>query len=699
MENWYRIQSALLAAIICAALAIHVLLRGQRLPLFSRFAWFNLNLVTWFLVEALTVSEALGPRLAAGAQGLVGGMLPYTCFGFFAEFADDQSRFARVSRRLLLALSTALVAFAVLAWPPQLEMRLALLAGGVVLALLMSILVMVRRLGQVASRVDRTRLKVLLAAGGLVFSLALAEYLPGLGTSSVGNILVAVYMYFIFQVITLRRVLDLFEFLGRFVVLAGFAIVISLIYALLVGWWRHDLGLFLFNTTIATIVVLILFDPLRNFVEDKLNELVFREKFEFTKQAESLRAGLASVIDVRALSDVVLRRLEASRRVTHAGVYLLDEDGLAYANLGFVGTEPPARLDAISARPFLTRLTEDKLVTIENLESERDELNKSGTAQDQAQVEVLDAMIQTMEELQSALTIAFVSGEQLLGFLNVKDERLRGAYSTEEIKALVALGAQATITIENSRLFDRIRERDRLAALGEMAAGLAHEIRNPLGAIRGATTLLKEDPEQGTVYLGIIEEEVDRLNSVVSQFLSYARPLKGNLDPVDVNQVLERTLTLLKAQDSNSTIEYISAPNLPSIRSDPELLRQVVLNLARNAVEAMGDTGGNLTITSALTWRRPAPAATRAPGQDRVAYIRLRFQDEGPGMPTEVLQRLFIPFYTTKPNGTGLGLAICQRIVRSLGGTIEVSSRVGDGTTFSIYLPVQETSSRTTTST
>jgi signal transduction histidine kinase len=696
VEDWYRIQSALLAAIVCAALAVNVLLSRERNRLLGWFALFNLNLVAWFLTDALVVSEALGVTWGHGAKGVVGGLIPATLVGFFAAFAALEDRAAVLTRRASVGASLLLVASAIAGWPEALEARQSVLFGAVLVAILCSMAIVYRRYRTVQSRVDRARFKVLVIAGAIVLLLSLFEYLPTLQYASVSNILTAIYMFFLFQVITLRRLLDLFEFLGRFVVLAGFAVVLSVIYAALVGWWRHDMGLFLFNTLIASIVVLILFDPLRSFVEDKLNELVFREKYEFTRQTELLREDMQSIISLQALADAILRRLEASRRVTHASVYVLEEDGRAHARLGYLATEPPPRLDAVAARPFLTRLFEEKLLAVENLEAERAQLARQGTVEEQASAQVMDTVLQTVTELHAALVVGFVSGDQVMGFLAIKDERLRAAYSSEEIKAIVQIAAQTTIVIENSRHFDRIRERDRLAALGEMAAGLAHEIRNPLGAIKGAAQLLtgtSSDAERNA-YLEVIVEEVNRLNGVVSQFLSYARPMKGQLDPVDVNLVLERTITLLAAENHPCKVELVAAPNLPSIRSDPELLRQVALNLARNAIEAMGDKGGSLTISTQLAWRRPA---AQGMGKDRVAFVRTRFVDTGPGMPPEVMARLFIPFYTTKQGGTGLGLAICQRIVRGLGGAIEVSSRVGEGTTFNVYLPVSDASTRTST--
>lgn len=685
MESWYRIQSGLIAAVICIALAVSVLLRRRSHVLFRRFAWFNLNLAGWFLVDALTLSEVLSLRMGLSARAMIASLLPATCIGFFVGFAAEVTRLTKTVRRFAVVLSVLLVTAVVVGWPVSPVWQQWVIFGGLMTSLLLALGQMGFRLRNLESRVDQTRLKYVIVAGLVVFALLALEFVPGLEASAPSRILTALYMLFLFQVVTRRRILDIFEFAGRFVVMSGFAVVLGLIYVLLVAWWRYDLGLFIFNTAIATIVMLIVFDPLRSLVEERLNQLVFREKFEFTKQAEGLRNAMATVIDVRVLAKLIMDHLERSRRVTHASMYIREEDGLSYRRQGHVGTPPPEGLDAIQARPFLDRLLESQLLAIENLMVERDELRKGGVIEDQARVEVIEAVIANMEECQSSLSIGFISEGQLLGLLSVRDERLREAYASDEIKALVAIAAQATITIDNSRLFDRLRERDRLAALGEMAAGLAHEIRNPLGAIKGAAQLLDEDKADGAEYLQVITEEVNRLNGVVSQFLTYARPFKGTREGIDLNGVLERSVTLVNAEEHPCEVSLETATELPNIHSDAEMLRQVILNLARNAIEAMGEEGGKLRISTSQIQRRSANTMGQ---QEPMELVRIRFEDEGPGIPPEVLERIFIPFYTTKTGGTGLGLAICQRIIRSLGGSIEVSSRVGEGSTFTILLPV-----------
>ena len=276
--------------------------------------------------------------------------------------------------------------------------------------------------------------------------------------------------------------------------------------------------------------------------------------------------------------------------------------------------------------------------------------------------------------------------EEVYGMLCVRDDRIRDAFSPEEVQLIRGLAAQASIAIENSRLYQRLRQRDRLATLGEMAAGLAHEIRNPLGAIKASAQFLAEpdsgeeqvDPE----FLDIIVEEVDRLNRVVSSFLDYARPSSGDPTPTDVNLLVKRTLTLLE-KDFDGRIDVVTSlgADLPRVRIDAEQLRQVVINLCGNAAQAM-ETQGRLTVRTAERFRTVDGHARR--------WVELAVTDTGPGIPKRVLQNLFVPFVTTKDRGTGLGLAISQRLVNGAGGHIEVRSHPGVGTTFFVRLPAAE---------
>jgi signal transduction histidine kinase len=269
----------------------------------------------------------------------------------------------------------------------------------------------------------------------------------------------------------------------------------------------------------------------------------------------------------------------------------------------------------------------------------------------------------------------------------VRDERLRDAFSPEEVLLLRGLAAQAAIAIENSRLYRRMKERDRLAALGEMAAGLAHEIRNPLGSIKASAQFLAEpghedDPQPAREFLDIIVEEVDRLNRVVSSFLDFARPSKGDPMPTDVNSAIQRTMQLLAPECNDADVKWSMSleDSTPPVRIDVEQLRQVLINLVQNAIQAMG-SGGELYITTAVREKQDVFGAVRR-------WVEIRVSDTGPGIPKRVLSHLFVPFVTTKDRGTGLGLAISHRLVTAAGGHIDVRTHEGVGSTFVIELPV-----------
>jgi two-component system sensor histidine kinase HydH len=229
---------------------------------------------------------------------------------------------------------------------------------------------------------------------------------------------------------------------------------------------------------------------------------------------------------------------------------------------------------------------------------------------------------------------------------------------------------------ELRQLKAEIARSQRLASIGSLAAGVAHEIRNPLSSIKGFATYFREklrgSPED-TRTADIMIQEVERLNRVVRQLLDLSRPMEMKKVPTSVGSLIEHTLKLteLQARKKGVSIKTDIAPGTPDAVVDPDRIKQALLNLCLNALEAM-KAGGILT----LTLRR----------QDE-RTLRIGISDTGPGISREEMDRIFDPFYTTKTSGTGLGLAIVHRIVEAHGGEIRVTSETGGGTTFTILLP------------
>ena len=247
--------------------------------------------------------------------------------------------------------------------------------------------------------------------------------------------------------------------------------------------------------------------------------------------------------------------------------------------------------------------------------------------------------------------------------------------SDGELLGLVGIFQDLT---ERRQIEARLRQADRLAAVGQLAAGLAHEVRNPLAAISGSIQLMKEEGSAAPPYLlDIVLRESDRLKLVTGQFLDFAYPRQGSETQCDLVAVLEETVLLLEKRSdvaSSVDVSFQGVPEPVVVAADPDQLKQVLWNLSLNAIQAMPG-GGRLTFD-----------VRRHVSGNGVAWAAVELTDTGPGIPSEEVDRIFDPFYTTKPGGTGLGLAIARKIIDNLGGRIEVVSREGDGTTFKVYL-------------
>lgn len=240
-------------------------------------------------------------------------------------------------------------------------------------------------------------------------------------------------------------------------------------------------------------------------------------------------------------------------------------------------------------------------------------------------------------------------------------ERMRGVILKHETELLTA----------------QISHHGKLAVAGELAAGIAHEIRNPLAAVRGFIQLLRQRLSQAQMsteirYADYILDEIDRANQILNDFLAMTKPIKDQKQLVNLGELLSDLVQLVKHQAvlKGVKLQVELAENTPPVWAKSEALKQVFLNLFSNALHATPE-GGSITLVSQL----------------ESGHIRVDLQDTGEGIPPGQIQRIFEPFYTTKSGGTGLGLAICREIVTEHGGMIVAESELGSGSTFSVRLP------------
>lgn len=240
---------------------------------------------------------------------------------------------------------------------------------------------------------------------------------------------------------------------------------------------------------------------------------------------------------------------------------------------------------------------------------------------------------------------------------------------------------------EQRRIEAQLIRAGKLGALGEMTAGIAHEIKNPLHALKGTAEILRDAIPEGVPERRMLElhiEEIDRLGQTADRFLSFARPIPASLRPVDPRSVIDRVVSLVSTQARKEGVGTVvatdGAADPPKVMGDPDLLAQLLLNIALNGVQAMAPGGGG-TLTFSL-------GAERQGGK---GFVRVRVANTGPPIPEGDLERIFDPFTTTKDGGTGLGLSICSRIADEHEGTLSVRNLpAGEGVEFSLSLPIAE---------
>lgn len=547
-----------------------------------------------------------------------------------------------------------------------------------------------------ALRVEKTRIRYLQAVLGSAVVFTLAEQLArGLGSpvdpahlslASRGValqgaippfsvVLAGIALYFLFHSVKAYRLLDLQEVFSRAAILLASALLLLLVDGI-TFIWVDTFTVYPFHSTfqifLASLMFLASYDPLRESISYATNRVLNQRGQQLADALDHMRARIPKAIHIEALIPEVLDPLHASGRVPACSVYLWDPHLDAFRLAGHRGRHEQEPIEAVSTLPFTAGFAAGSPWYIRAAIQRR----ARADAEQAERLALMDAM-------NADLTLPFFSSGAVIGWLHLSHEGWSDGFSLDEMQRLSDIAQLVSVVLSNIQDFEALEQAHRLAALGRMSAGLAHEIRNPLAGVKGAAQYLQgeELPEASKDMLQVIIDEVNRLDIVVSQFLDYARPVELNLQNDHVNSVVAHALTLTRARGAPNAIQISEdlAGDLPAFPIDATRLSQVLLNLIHNALQAMPD-GGALTVRTRLQKTRAGDP-----------QLELAVEDTGRGIPMDSLDDIFIPFFTTRDEGTGLGLPICQRIAEAHGGHLDVHSAEGRGTTFLLRLPIPTT--------
>jgi signal transduction histidine kinase len=693
----------LVTAILSIALGIFVLRRNKSsvnwtfaLCCFLTGYWQT----CWTLLFNVSDEGAATVLARLGYSGIT--FIPIVFFHFIVEFTQNPA--LRKVSRLFYALGGC---FLILAWTGPLYVAGVYQyswgfypkAGAlhwVFLALLATMLGLgSRALFAYRRAVSEQRLKVnqinYVIVSTIIYSVASIDFLANYGARfyPLGmlftNLQVAIITYAIVQ----YRLLDINVALKRSLI-SGLILAALLVpcYLIIIASQQFAFGSVSLSFSLLTLALLVtaafMFPRFRFVGEEALERALFKKNTDHRDALLKSSREMVSVVDMNELSERLVRATSRAVDSDKAALYLYDSAKSRFSLTSIVGIDNPRHFsDPVLGRndPLVRALSGSRECFV------REELAMTRAGNDKAQV------AERMIQLGAEVSVPIMSKNKLAGVLNLGRKGDGKIYSSEDLEFLSTLANQAAIAIDNARLYENLkqsqltlRRADRLSSLGMLTAGLAHEIRNPLVAIRTFTQLLPErydDPEFREVFQSLALKEVDRICGLINDLLSFARPSRPNVAEENLNEIVDGVARILESQakDKDVTIAREFSPDLPRAWFDREQLKQVFMNLILNAIQAMRD-GGSLVIATRVS----------SDGDGSASYpcVQVEVRDTGIGIPQENLEHIFDPFFTNKDGGSGLGLSISNQIIEEHGGRILVKSKIKEGTSFFVNLPLDK---------
>ncbi len=489
------------------------------------------------------------------------------------------------------------------------------------------------------------------------------------------------------------RLLDIEIIIKRTTVYFGLVIIITSIYTFVILIPQQ----FILNAgnsrpiifiIIAAVISAITMVPLRDWLDSVTDRVFFQRKYDYYLVLEKLARELNSVLKLSEILNVVSATLLNEMHLRNVGIYLRERSDttiyLCHTKDGETADLLPEQIG--EGNPLLEYLLEKRqLIETGEFRHQYGHLYSDGKIADENKYQIQKELDKTF---QAALIIPLIQKKNLMGFMALGEKKSGDLFTSRDLSLLETLSSQMTTALENVHLYDQMIANERLTVIGTLAAGIAHEIRNPLASIKTFIQMLPEKYNQEdfrTRFHTVVGSEIDRLSTITADLLTFARPSAPKLDTLNMDYLMDKVKTLMASPFRKKQIEFSwNLAHLPNIQADPQQIFQIVLNIVINSVHASHEKG-QIKVYGEIKDQAPGHPSGKG------LYMLVTIEDFGTGIKRKDMVNLFQPFFTTKTEGTGLGLATCKRILEAHRGDIYIESEEGKGTKVTIMLPTNLT--------
>ena len=539
----------------------------------------------------------------------------------------------------------------------------------------------------VTTPIKRQQIKFVLIAFVIAY-LGSVDFFPAFGYElyPFGYIPIFLLTVVITVAILRYRLLDAALVVSRsaiYLPLIPFTLLLALLAHSLEGVYPVTLASILALMTVAFTVLYVTFQPR---LQSAVNKAFFPSRHDAYETLTRFGHAMVMKLDLANLLAEIVDTLQRVMGIEKISLFLFDKEKGCYVRKAARGlNEGQANtIRLTNTERFSNYLLEcNQPIVKEELQQRQPVLDERLTA----------TLIETLTQMDAEVCLPLVNKTRLIGFVNLGHKPSLGFYSHDELNLLRSLADNAAIALENAILHEEwkhtqllLRRADRLRSLEAIAGGFAHEVRNPLTSISTFIQLVpsrRDDTYFMDSFSAQVVDDLARIERLIAEILDYARYMKPKFSPESLNNIVTSCLQFIevKADKLGISVEKELAEDLPAMSVDRQQIKQVIMNLAMNAIDAMAKSGGRLTVTTRCVVRL-----------DKSGWVQIEVADTGCGITPEDLPHVFDPFFTTKHEstervGTGLGLSIVHQIIQEHGGTVEARSTVDAGTSFFILLP------------